>query len=87
MFEYSRIPCHECRCGKAEHLPIGKIPGHDRQNHPQGMEGDIALRRICRDMLLSQEFLSMLSKIIAVPGTFFDLGLGFSDRFAHFQDS
>ena len=44
------------------------------------MEGDIALRGIRRDRLVSQKFLSMLSKIIAVPGTFFDLGLGFDNQ-------
>src|SRR5581483_1869931 len=38
MFEYCRIAGHECGGGKAEHLPVGKVPGHQGQNNTKRLK-------------------------------------------------
>ena len=55
MFEDSGIACHQSRCGKAEDLPVGEVPGHDRQNNAQWPEGDIALAGIGGDFFIGKE--------------------------------
>ena len=87
VFEHRGVACHQGWCSKAEDLPVRKVPGHDRQHHPQWTEGNVALRGVGGNFFISKEALGILGKEVAVPGAFFDLGLGFCDRFAHFQNS
>ena len=87
MFEYSGVACHQCRSGKAEDLPVGKVPGHDRQNNAQGTEGDITLSSVGGNFFISQEALGIVGKEVTVPGAFLDFGFRFGDRLAHFEDS
>src|SRR5262249_26342244 len=87
MFENGSVACHQCRSGKAEDLPVGKVPGHDRQNDTQRTEGDVALSGVGDNFFISKEAFGIVSKKVAVPGAFFDFGLGLCDRFAHFKDS
>src|ERR1019366_6865110 len=85
MFEYCGIACHECGSGKAEYLPVGIIPGHQRQHHAKWQIGNIALGGIAGDVLVGEECLSMFGVEIAVKRALLDLGFGLTDGFAHLQ--
>src|SRR2546425_12022783 len=55
MFENGGVACHQCRSGKAEDLPVGKVPGHDRQNDTQWTEGDVALCGVGGNFFICKE--------------------------------
>src|SRR5690348_9278724 len=85
MFQDCCIASHQRWSCKAEHLPVGEIPGHDCQDDPKWTKGDIALCRAAWCLLICQNAPALLSKIITVPGTFLYLCLCLADRLPHFQ--
>ncbi len=46
MLEHAGIARHQRGRCKAKNLPEGKIPGHDRKHHPEGIKAHIALGSI-----------------------------------------
>src|ERR1700730_17130181 len=87
MFQDSGIASHQCGRGKAENLPVGKIPGHQGQNNTQRLEGYIALGRVGGNGLISEEQLTILRVIVTIPGAFLDLRFGLDQRFTHLNHS
>jgi len=83
VLEHAGVARHQGRGREPEDLPIGEVPGHDRQYHAQRLVGDVAVRGGRRDVLVGQEPLGVLGIEVAGPGAFLDLGLGVADRLAH----
>src|SRR5581483_3383959 len=83
VLQDGRVAGHERRSREAEYLPEGEVPGHDRQNDTERLEADVALACIGGDGDTAQEALSLVGKVVAVPGAFGNLGLGLDDRLAH----
>src|SRR5947209_5331019 len=43
MLQNGAVTCHERRGGKPKNLPERKVPGHDRQHHPERLKRDEAV--------------------------------------------
>ena len=64
VLKYGSVSGHQGGSGKPQHLPEGVIPGHDRQDHSQGPEGDEAARRVGRGRLIGEEALRLVGEIL-----------------------
>src|SRR3954469_21424022 len=87
MFEDRRVASHQRWCCETKHLPVGEVPGHNREYNAQRTKCDVALCGIGGDVCISQKVLRMFGKVITVPRTLPPFSLGFRDRFSHFKHS
>jgi hypothetical protein len=86
VFEQNRVAEHDVRRGESRDLVIGKVPGHDSDEHPDRLSahnrfaaaGDVQL-------LLRQERRTVLGVVLVDGGDQGDLPLRLADRFPHLQ--
>jgi hypothetical protein len=83
MLQNASVSCHEGRCGEAEHLPEGKVPGHDGEDDPEGTVRHITLGAVGLDLDVGEDRFGVLGVVAAGPGAFVDLCTTLANRFAH----
>src|SRR5947208_2055851 len=66
---------HQGGRGEAEELPVGEVPGHDRQHRPQRLVADEALGSVGPHRLWGEEALRVLGVEITDPRALVHLGL------------
>ena len=85
MLEHAAITRHEARGHEAEHLPERKIPRHDGQHHPEGIEAHVAPGGIRLARLLGEHGGGFGGVVVTGQRAFLHLGLALGDGLAHFQ--
>jgi len=84
VFQQTDVARGEIWGGKAEHLPEGEVPGHDRQYRPQRLVGDDRPRALVAcDHLVLQVFGGDLGVVVTEPRALCDLVAGLTDGFPH----
>ena len=85
VLQERRVAGHEGRRREAEDLPQGEVPGHDRQDDPQGLEADVAAGGVGGHGLAGQEALRPPGVVVADPGALVGLGPALGQGLAHLQ--
>jgi len=85
VLQEHHVPGRERRQPGAERLPEREVPGHDREDHAQGLIPHVTLRRGALDRLVGQEAGGVVGDPGCSPGALFDLGLGLDDGLAHLR--
>ncbi|MEJ2286995.1 MAG: hypothetical protein P8X85_25820 [Desulfobacterales bacterium] len=67
-----------------KHLPERVVPGHNRQNHAQGLKDHIASAGIGRDHFRLQHIWGVRGIVVTNPGAFFDFGPSAHHGLSHF---
>jgi hypothetical protein len=85
VLKHGRVPRHEGRCRKSEHLPEGKIPRHDREDDTQRIKSHERLRTADADCPSCKKALPILCEVVTVKGTLVDFRSSFRERLTHFR--
>src|SRR5262249_40878251 len=70
--------------GEPEHLPEGKIPGHDGEDRANRLIADVSDRALGRNRFVSQKRFGILRVIPTTPGALDCFVDGSLERLAHF---
>jgi hypothetical protein len=81
--QHNHIACGNRGRGEAHHLPEREIPRHNRQNHPQRLEGDITFPRLRFHLDGLQHALQVVGEVVQPAGAFLDFGARLLDGLAH----
>src|SRR5256885_12350387 len=85
MLEKPDFASHHRRCGKTKNLPEWEVPRHDGEHDTQRLERDPALPPVHVHRLIGEEFLGVVSVVVARRRAFLSLGDCRLDWLAHFE--
>ena len=83
VFQEHRVPRHQRRRDEAEHLPVGEVPGHHREDHAQGCVHHAAHRGLRAHGFRGEVALRVFREVLARPGALLHLGPALADDLAH----
>ena len=84
-FRSPPFPAMKCGRDEAEHLPVGEVPGHHREDDAERIEADVAPPRVARLLARREVPLGALGVVLADPGALRHLGGAVLERLAHLE--
>src|SRR6202045_3139251 len=85
MFEKSDVAGQKGRSGEANYLPEREVPGHHRENWPDGKIADKTFLGSGFDDFVGKKALGVVGIVAATSGTLYRFGDRCLERLAHFE--
>ena len=85
MFEDGCVAGHESWRRETNDLPERKVPRHDREDDPEGLERDDAPPRVRANLLVGEVAGGAPREMLGAERAFLDLGLRLVDRLSHLE--
>jgi len=83
VLQHHGVACHQRPRGCAEHLPEGKVPGHDCEDRTQRSRDDVAVCSLGRIGARLEHGGAVLGVVVAGQRALGDLAATLSDQLAH----
>src|SRR6185436_6769523 len=85
MFEKTNVTCHQCWCGKTQHLPEREVPRHHCEHRTDWLKPHEAFFRVGFNDNICKMSLGIFRIVSTNPGALLSFGNRSFDWFTHFQ--